>query len=183
HNLENVGTTEMIFVAVELKKESRNMPLSLYNCQPRWRPELYSTQTQADNFRSGELTTSGFKDWPDEIRREFEQNAYNGRIGTDLVFENDSVRVWLMTLKPGEKMPVHRHVLTYFWTAVTPGRFLQRTYDGTTYASDYEAGLTHFYDVGQGEFALHNLENIGATTMIFCAVELKKESANAPLPV
>ncbi|MEL6411820.1 MAG: hypothetical protein AAFQ38_15620, partial [Pseudomonadota bacterium] len=60
---------------------------------------------------------------------------------------------------------------------------LQRTYDGTTYESDVEAGLTHFYYVGAGEFALHNLENVGSTTMVFCAVELKKESANRPLPI
>ena len=139
--------------------------------------------TYADSFRSGELTTSGFEGWSDEIKQKFRTNIYNGAIGSDFVFENESVRVWHMTLKPGEKMPVHRHVLTYFWTAITPGRFLQRTYDGTTYESDYEAGLTHFYDVGKGEFALHNLENVGNTTMIFCAVELRRESANASLSV
>ena len=136
-----------------------------------------------DSFHSGELTTSGFQGWSDEIKQEFGTNSYNGQIGTDLVFGNDSVRVWHMTLRLGEKMPVHRHVLTYFWTAITPGRFLQRTYDGTTYESNFDAGLTHFYDVGHGEFALHNLESVGDTTMIFCAVELKKESENTPLPV
>ncbi|MEM1162982.1 MAG: DUF1330 domain-containing protein, partial [Pseudomonadota bacterium] len=184
HNLENVGTTTMIFVAVEMKKESANIPLSLYDCQPRWTPDsLAAPSAGSDRFRSGEVTTSGFKDWSDEIKQEFRTNEFNGRIGTDLVFENASVRVWLMTLQPGETMPVHRHVLTYFWTAVTPGRFLQRTHDGTTYASDYDAGLTHYYDVGSGEFALHNLENISSTEMIFCAVELKKLSANTPLPV
>lgn len=141
------------------------------------------TKEHADSFRSGELTTSGFEGWSDEIKEEFKRNEFNGHIGTVLAFENDSVRVWHMTLEPGEKMPVHRHVLTYFWTAITPGRFLQRTYDGTTYESNYEAGLTHYYDVGKGEFALHNLENVGDTTMIFCAVELKKQSANEPLPV
>ena len=183
HNLENVGTAEMVFVAVELKKQSANVPLSLTDARPRHRPEIYTARAETDSFRSGELTTSGFDGWPEEIKREFQTNAFNGRIGTDLVFENDSVRVWHMTLQPGERMSVHRHVLTYFWTAVTPGRFLQRTYDGTTYASDYEAGLTHFYDVGTGEYALHNLENIGPTKMIFVAVELKNESVNAPLPV
>ncbi|MXX89863.1 MAG: hypothetical protein F4Y68_11570 [Boseongicola sp. SB0665_bin_10] len=60
---------------------------------------------------------------------------------------------------------------------------MQRTYDGTTYESDYDAGLTHYYDVGEGEFALHDLENVGDATMIFCAVELKRESANQPLPL
>ncbi|MEM1298333.1 MAG: DUF1330 domain-containing protein [Pseudomonadota bacterium] len=184
HNLENVGHTTMIFVAVELKKLSVNVPLSLGGTRAQWRPESTSAVTgQADSFRSGELATSGFRNWTESMRQEFETNEFNGHIGTDLVFENEAVRVWRMTLAPGEKMPVHRHVLTYFWTAVTPGRFLQRTYDGTTYESNYEAGLTHFYDVGQGEFALHNLENVGDTTMIFVAVELKQESANAPLPV
>ena len=183
HNLENVGNTTMIFVAVELKRESANFPLTLFDNRPRAAAAQIDTSGWADSFRSGELTTSGFDGWSDEVRQEFQTNAFNGRIGTDLVFENNLVRVWHMTLAPGEKMSVHRHVLTYFWTAVTPGRFLQRTYDGTTYESDYEAGLTHFYDVGEGEFALHNLENVGDTKMIFCAVELKRESANAPLPV
>ena len=183
HDLENVGDTKMVFVAVELKKESANFPLSLFEGQPMPRPEAIDTSRHADSFRSGELTTSNFRDWSDAIRLEFKNNEFNGRIGTDLVFENSSVRVWHMTLKPGERMPVHRHVLTYLWTAITPGRFLQRTYDGTTYESDYDAGLTHFYDVGEGEFALHNLENVGDTTMVFCAVELKRESANQPLPL
>ncbi|MEM9316919.1 MAG: DUF1330 domain-containing protein [Pseudomonadota bacterium] len=184
HNLENVGSTTMIFVAVELKKESANMPLSLFDHRARWTPgSLGAPAGQANSFRSGELTTTGFHGWSKQIIEEFKTNEFNARIGTELVFENASVRVWLMTLQPGEKMPVHRHVLTYFWTAITPGRFLQRTYDGTTYESNYEAGLTHFYDVGTGEFALHNLENVGGTEMIFCAVELKKQSANPPLPV
>lgn len=183
HNLENVGDTTMIFVAVELKKESANIPLSLFDSRPLPRPKTIEMSGQADRFRSGEITTSNFDGWSAEIRQEFQNNEFNGRIGTDLVFENNLLRVWHMTLQPGEKMPVHRHVLTYFWTAVTPGRFLQRTHDGTTYESDFEAGLTHFYDVKDGEFALHNLENVGETAMIFCAVELKRESANAPLAV
>ena len=183
HNLENVGETTMIFCAVELKKESANVPLSLRDARAPEEVTYQPAHGQADAFRSGEVTTSGFDGWSEAIRQEFRTNEYNGRIGTDLVFENASVRVWHMTLQPGEQMPVHRHVLTYFWTAITPGRFLQRTHDGTTYESDYPAGLTHFYDVGSGEFALHNLENVGDTEMIFCAVELKREGANAPLPV
>lgn len=183
HDLENVGDTKMVFVAVELKGESANFPLSLFEGQPMPRPEAIDTSGRADGFRSGELTTSDFQGWTEAMRREFRDNEFNGRIGTNLVFENSSVRVWHMTLKPGQRMPVHRHVLTYFWTAITSGRFLQRTYDGTTYESDYDAGLTHYYDVGEGEFALHDLENVGDATMIFCAVELKRESANQPLPL
>ena len=57
------------------------------------------------------------------------------------------------------------------------------TYDGTTYESIYEAGLTHYYDVGSGEFALQNLENVSDSTMIFAAAEPKRFSANSTPPV
>ena len=144
---------------------------------------MSNPQEFADDFRSGVLESEGFDGWSEEIIQEFKDNEKSGAIGTNLVFENASVRVWHMKLEPGERMPVHRHNQTYFWTALTPGRFLQRTYDGTTYESDYPQGETHFYDVGRGEYALHNLENVGQTTMIFVAVELKKESHNDPLPV
>lgn len=136
----------------------------------------------ADEFRSGELSTQGYQDWSDEIKREFVENEFNGHIGSELVYENDRVRVWTINLAPGETLPVHRHVLDYFWVALTPGRFLQRTYDGTTYESNYEAGLTHYYKVKKGEFALHNLENVGSTHMVFCATEFKN-SENTPLPL
>lgn len=132
------------------------------------------------NFRSGELILSDYEGWTEEIKEEFKRNEFNGRVGTKLVFENDRVRVWEIRLSPGERLPPHRHVIDYFWTAVTPGRFLQRTYDGTSYESNYDAGLTHYYDVGKGEWAWHDLENVGDTEMIFTTVEFKN-SANEPL--
>ncbi len=76
-------------------------------------------------FRSGELVLSDFEGWTDEINKEFEQNDFNGNVGTKLLLEDDRVRVWEIRLAPGERLPPHRHVLDYFWTAVTPGRFLQ----------------------------------------------------------
>jgi hypothetical protein len=36
-----------------------------------------------------------------------------GPIGTEVVFENDRVRVWEMRLEPGESSAVHRHELDY----------------------------------------------------------------------
>ena len=36
-----------------------------------------------------------------------------GPIGTDVVFENDRVRVWELRLAPGEASAVHRHELDY----------------------------------------------------------------------
>lgn len=36
-----------------------------------------------------------------------------GDIGTEVVFENDRVRIWEMRLAPGERSAVHRHDLDY----------------------------------------------------------------------
>ena len=156
---------------------SKNYPYNEENAKAE------DPKSRSDTFRSGALTTENFEDWSDEIKQEFKDNEMNGAIGQNLVFENDSVRVWQMALEPGERMPVLRHVCTYFWTAIEGGHFLQRTYDGTTYESESPDGETHFYYVAEGEFALHNLENVGNKRMSFCAVELKKESKNPLLPV
>jgi hypothetical protein len=36
-----------------------------------------------------------------------------GDVGTRVLFENDRVRVWEMTLDPGERSALHRHELDY----------------------------------------------------------------------
>ena len=36
-----------------------------------------------------------------------------GDVGSRVLFENDRVRVWEMTLAPGERSAVHRHDLDY----------------------------------------------------------------------
>lgn len=138
-------------------------------------------QDYADDFRSGEVMLDDFEGWSDEHKRDFEENTHNGKIGSTLLFENERVRVWNIELQPGERLGAHRHVLEYFWTAVTPGRFIQRSYDGVTYESDYDAGLTHYYKVGDGEYGLHDLENGGDEVMVFTTVEFKDVSPNDPI--
>ena len=137
----------------------------------------------AEKFRSGELILSDFEGWTDEIKQEFELNEFNGNVGTKLLLENDRLRVWEIRLAPGERLAPHRHQLDYMWTAVTPGRFLQRTYDGTSWENDYDAGLTFYAEVGEREFTQHDLENVGPDDMVFTTVEFKDTSANKPLPI
>ena len=36
-----------------------------------------------------------------------------GDIGTEVIFDNDRVRIWRMHLEPGERSDVHRHDLDY----------------------------------------------------------------------
>lgn len=111
---------------------------------------------------------------------ELERNRFNPRVGQRLVGENERVRVWSIRLLPGERLPFHRHVLDYFWTAVSRGRALSHLEDGTTIRMSYTDGDICFEQFASGQHKLHDLVNIGDTELGFTTVEFL-QSANAPL--
>lgn len=123
-------------------------------------------------------------EWPAQIRAEFAHEAKNPNpcVGHQLISETDKVRVWRIELKPGERVGFHRHVLDYFWSAATAGRGRQHFNDGETREYSYAAGETRHETYAAGEYKVHDLENIGDTTLIFVTVEFLN-SANKPMPV
>lgn len=131
---------------------------------------------------AGELVAENFDGWPDWLKAEFAEHANDGHVGSRLLSQNSRVRVWEIRLAPGQRWHAHRHVLDYFWTAVTPGRSRQHTFDGTTRDVTYQAGETRHFHFGPGEYLLHDIENIGDTELIFTTVE-HLDSDNAPLPI
>ena len=106
----------------------------------------------------------------------------NGRVGHTLVSETDRVRVWLINLQPGERLPFHRHVLDYFWTALTPGRARSRYSDGKVREFEYAPGETRRLATGTGDPVTHDLVNIGDAPLSFVTVEFV-DGPNKPLPV
>jgi hypothetical protein len=123
-------------------------------------------------------------EWPAAIRAEFEREsrAHNGCVGTELLSETDKVRVWIIRLKPGERVGFHRHVLDYFWTSVSGGRGRQHLMDGSTVEYSYYPGETRHETYAKGEYKVHDLENLGDLDMIFNTIEFL-DSPNPPLPV
>ena len=122
--------------------------------------------------------------WPPEIKAEFDREGQNPNpcVGSQLLSENERARVWIIRLKPGERIGFHRHVLDYFWTAVVPSRGRQHLMDGSTVEYSYYAGETRHETYGPGEFKVHDLENIGDTDMIFNTIEFV-DSANKPMAI
>lgn len=122
--------------------------------------------------------------WPAEIAAEFESESKtnNACVGTQLLSETDRTRVWIIRLAPGERIGFHRHVLDYFWTAVSGGRGRQHVHDGTTVEYTYAPGETRHESYGAGEFKVHDLENLGDRELVFMTVEFK-DSANKPMPL
>lgn len=134
----------------------------------------------ADLPLAGTVIGDDYEGWSDELRAEFSDRAFDGDVGSRLLSENSRVRVWEIRLAPGERWHVHRHVLDYFWTAVNAGSSRQHTSDGSTRDVTYEAGETRHFHFPEGEYLLHDIENIGRTELVFTTVE-HLDSQNAPL--
>jgi quercetin dioxygenase-like cupin family protein len=128
--------------------------------------------------------TKSTSQWPAEIAAEFEREAKNPNpcVGSQLLSENERTRVWIIRLAPGERIGFHRHVLDYFWTAVSGGRGRQHVHDGSTVEYTYQPGETRHETYAAGQFKVHDLENLGDRELVFMTVEFK-DSANKPLPL
>lgn len=109
---------------------------------------------------------------PDEYADELDAAPGNLEVGTTMWFENDRVRVWEILLQPGERGAFHSHVTNYFWTVVEGSRGLQRFADGTFVVRDYLIGETKYLEHTPDRALIHDLENVGDSTLRFVTVEL-----------
>ncbi|WP_371525558.1 hypothetical protein OG302_04850 [Streptomyces sp. NBC_01283] len=128
------------------------------------------------------VVADGFDRWSPPLHKDFENNAHNGRVGQTLVKETDSLRMWETHLQPGERIPVHRHVLDYTWIALTDGRARQHASDGSSREISYVRGQTRHFTFTEERHHLHDFRNIGDQVLSFLVVEMK-EGANRPLPL
>jgi len=131
---------------------------------------------------AGDVIGTDFDSWTPDLHREFEAFAFDAHVGSRLLSENERVRVWEIRLAPGQRWHVHRHVLDYFWTAVNAGRSRQHTSDGTTREVAYEAGETRHFAFAEGQYLLHDIENIGEHELVFATVE-HLDSQNPPIAI
>ena len=122
---------------------------------------------QASGEEQGTFSLDAFAD-------ELVRAPMNHEIGTSLWFENAQVRVFEVRLEPGERGPFHVHDRTYLWTVVEPGRGLQRHPDGTFVVRDYALGETRFLEPSGSDPLVHDLENVGDSTLRFVTVELRR---------
>ena len=109
---------------------------------------------------------------PDDYADELEGAPRNLEVGTTIWFENDRIRVWEILLQPGERGAFHSHVTNYFWTVVEGSRGLQRFIDGTFVVRDYLVGETKYLEHTPETALIHDLENVGDSTLRFVTVEL-----------
>src|SRR5215831_16739129 len=97
-------------------------------------------------------------------------------IGTELVYEDESVRVWRIELAPGETAGWHTHYLDYT-TVVVEGDLVERpNADGSVDRIEVKPGAIMRWNQGT---LRHALRNIGTRTFRNVIVEVKGRQTGA----
>jgi hypothetical protein len=98
-----------------------------------------------------------------------------GDVGTEIVFENDRVRIWQLRLAPGERSAIHRHEMDNVLIQISGDRIAAEPEADTQgpyrdyIAADLIPGAAIFVERGGIETAV----NIGKEPYLEVIVELK----------
>ena len=92
-----------------------------------------------------------------------------GEIATEVLFENDKVRVWNLVVEPGEASDWHMHENDYVTIVVEGGGLVVEYDDGTSEDSPSEVGTWRFH----GEHKIHRVVNNRDVRYKNVLVELK----------
>lgn len=92
-----------------------------------------------------------------------------GPVGTEIVFENDTVRVWLVDLKPGDIQALHKHELPYLVIPLTDGENKMRYLSGRVVETHEKPGMALWREIGEP----HDLVNTSSWRYKNILVEFK----------
>ena len=92
-----------------------------------------------------------------------------GTIGNEILFENEKVRVWGLSLEPGEIQGWHQHHLPYVIVPLTKGDNLMRFADGRERETQETVGGVLWREAG----VPHELENRSSWTYKNVLIEIK----------
>ena len=100
-------------------------------------------------------------------------------VGTKVLFENNRIRVWEMSLTSGQSSDMHKHlhdhVIIYGMPSTVRGVEQGAT---TSISQDVDAGFVLYRTVGKDGLKPHRLVNIGHGTSVHYIVEILGESAS-----
>jgi beta-alanine degradation protein BauB len=102
-----------------------------------------------------------------------------GEIGTEIVLENEHVRVWEVRLEPGESQAWHKHHHPYMIVGIEGADNRMDFLDGSEPRHMQETpGRIVFRDAG----TVHMLTNEGSSRYVNRLIELKMLDESTPVP-
>ena len=93
----------------------------------------------------------------------------SGNIGTKVLADYERVKLWELSLEPGESSEWHAHQNEYVFVVIEPSRLRAEYDDGTVHEDDSEVGDAVFL-----EPTTHRVTNVGTTRYRNIIVELKR---------
>ena len=105
-----------------------------------------------------------------------------GGIGTKVIYEDDSVRVWRLALAPGEESPIHRHELDHLLVQVSGDRIAVIPEPDTEgpYTEVLEADVVPGAVVRVPRGGVERARNVGTQPYLEVIVELKDVGPDTP---
>ena len=98
-------------------------------------------------------------------------------VGTNLLFENEHIRVWDLRLKPGENIGLHRHEYRYAIVTLADGRLRGINPDGSTrFESDQVDGQVAYRALEESD--VHDAMNVGDSDWRNLVIEFKDKPAD-----
>jgi hypothetical protein len=99
--------------------------------------------------------------------------------GTELLFENERVRVWAMVLQPGETSEPHRHLHDHLLLYAEPGHIRGRLHGSNKLiVREIDPGWVALRSVGREGMEPHQVENLRSEVSTHYIVELLGESVS-----
>ena len=93
-----------------------------------------------------------------------------GQIATDVLFENDRVKIWNLIVEPGEASDWHLHENHYLFIGTSHGDLQVEHDDGSKQNTVMELGKVV---MGQKD-STHQLSNVGNNPYSSVIIEIKK---------
>jgi beta-alanine degradation protein BauB len=100
-----------------------------------------------------------------------QQIAGHKIVQPQVLVDNQKVRMVRWKLEPGERSPVHTHILDHIYVVIHGSKIREYLPDGTIHDDDQETGRAA-YSPGVGK--THSFENAGTTPYEMVSIELKQ---------
>ncbi|AKA35879.1 hypothetical protein [Flagellimonas lutaonensis] len=124
-------------------------------------------------MRKLELNPAGnFKNWSSNTIKELEHLKFSEIMGNRLMFENDSVTLWEIVLKPKERIAFRRHKYPFVVYCINGGILITRYASGKVDLLVFEEEDSYYQELQHG-FLIQDLENVGHDTVEIQLLQLK----------
>jgi hypothetical protein len=99
-------------------------------------------------------------------------SEFSNQVATSVIFENSRIRVWEMTLAPGQASDWHTHMHDYVFVNLAPARISLKVSDREPVSRGLDEGFVQYVAVGAEGENQHQLVNAGDTPLRQVLVEL-----------